>query len=175
MFETTIHWVRQVEPHRLGLMARPRGGDGLTDEIEGWRAASVDIVVSLLASHEIRELELEAEGRLCIERGIDFRRFPIPDRGTPASAREAAAFIDQLHADLVAGKAVVIHCRAGIGRTGLVAACLLHDLAVPVADLFHVLSRARGMDMPDTNAQIRWVEARCAASADRAKAERPVA
>ncbi len=163
MFETTIHWVRQVEPRRLGLAARPRGGEGLAHEVEAWKKASVDVVVSLLESHEIREMELEAEGRSCGEQGIEFLRFPIPDRGTPASARDAAAFIADLHARLLAGQTLLVHCRAGIGRTGLVAACLLSDLGVAVADLFHVLSRARGMAMPDTNAQVQWVEARCAA------------
>ena len=163
MFETTIHWVRHVEPQRLGLTARPRGGEGLAREVEGWNKASVNVVVSLLESHEIREMELEAEGPLCAAQGIEFMRFPIPDRGTPASAREAATFVADLHARLVAGQAILVHCRAGIGRTGLIAACLLSDLGVPAPDLFHVLSRARGMAMPDTNAQIQWVEARCAA------------
>ena len=165
MFETTIHWVPQAEPRRLGLTARPRGGEGLAHEVEAWKRAAVDVVVSLLESHEIREMELADEGRLCAEHDIEFLRFPIPDRGTPASAREAAAFIADLHARLVAGQSLLLHCRAGIGRTGVIAACLLSDLGVPVADLFHVLSRARGMAMPDTNAQVQWVEARCAAKA----------
>lgn len=34
-------------------MARPRAGEWLEDEIAGWRAQSVDIVVSLLEPAEI--------------------------------------------------------------------------------------------------------------------------
>src|SRR6185295_4029649 len=37
MFATPIHWVAGVEPHRLGLMARPRGGEDLRAEVEAWR------------------------------------------------------------------------------------------------------------------------------------------
>ena len=156
--ETPIHWVAGLEPYRLGLMARPRGGENLHIEVEAWRRAGVGVVVSLLEPSEVRELQLQEQETLCAEHGIEFRSFPIPDRGTPASSRELSRFIDALHDQLLAGKAVAVHCRAGIGRTGLVAACLAHRLDVPVEDVFHVLSRSRGLAMPDTTAQVEWVE-----------------
>ena len=158
MFETTIHWVKGIEPIRLGLMARPRGGEWLEDEVVAWRAASVAVAVSLLESHEVRELELREEATLCTKQGIEFRHFPIPDRGTPASGKEVAALVAELRSFLTQGKAVVVHCRAGIGRTGVLAGCLLHSLHVPFSDIFHVLSRSRGIAMPDTSAQAEWVE-----------------
>ena len=100
MFETTIHWVKGIEPVRLGLMARPRGGEWLEEEVVAWRAASVAVVVSLLESHEVRELELREEARLCTEQGIKFRHFPIPDRGTPSSGKEVAALVADLRSAL---------------------------------------------------------------------------
>jgi protein-tyrosine phosphatase len=157
MFETTIHWVRDIPPHRLGLMARPRGGDSLREEVAAWQRASLNVVVSLLEPQEIRELELREEPALCAEHGIVFRHFPIPDRGIPASQRDAAALIDELCGELAKGKAIAIHCRAGIGRTGLIAGSLLHGLGVPGRDVFHLLSRSRGVAMPDTSAQAEWV------------------
>ena len=158
MFETTIHWVKGIEPHRLGLMARPSGGESLHEEVAAWRNASVGLVVSLLESHEVRELQLKAEPTLCVEQGIEFRHFPIPDRGVPESTRETSILVAELHANLVQGKAVVIHCRAGIGRTGLVAGCILQKLRIPRTEIFHLLSRSRGLAMPDTSAQVEWVE-----------------
>ncbi len=157
MFETTIHWVRDIPPHRLGLMARPRGGESLREEIASWQRASLNVVVSLLEPQEIRELELREEPTLCAEHGIVFRHLPIPDRGIPTSRRDAIALIDELSAELAAGKAVAIHCRAGIGRTGLIAGSLLHRLGVPGKDIFSLLSRSRGVSMPDTPTQADWV------------------
>jgi hypothetical protein len=46
-----------------------REANGLTD------------VVSLLEDHEIRELELTREAELVRQAGLDFEKFPIPDRG----------------------------------------------------------------------------------------------
>ena len=158
MFETSLHWVSGIDPHRLALMPRPRGGEWLREEVDAWHNAQVDSVISLLESHEVRELELKAEPSLCAEHGIEFRSYPIADRGTPSSSRELASLLAQLHAELVQGKVVAIHCRAGIGRTGLVAGCLLYMLGVPGAEIFHVLSRSRGVSVPDTSAQVEWVE-----------------
>ena len=158
MFEPSLNWVQGIEPHRVALMPRPRGGEWLSEEVAGWRDSGVALVLSLLEPVEVRELELQAESKLCTAQGIQFLSFPIPDHGTPASSRELSDVLAQLHKELLSGKAVAIHCRAGIGRTGLVAGCLLHMLHVPYEEIFHLLSRSRGLAMPDTTAQVEWVE-----------------
>ena len=158
MFEPSLHWVSGIDPHRLALMPRPRGGEWLSEEVKAWSDAKINWVVSLLEPHEVRELELGAEPSLCAAHGIEFRSFPIADRGTPSSTRELASLLAQLRSELVQGRAVAVHCRAGIGRTGLVAGCLLHLLGVPGTEIFHVLSRSRGVAVPDTPAQVKWVE-----------------
>jgi Dual specificity phosphatase, catalytic domain len=158
LFETTVHWVKGIEPNRLGLMARPRGGEWLGEEVAAWKAASLVAVVSLLESREVRELELREEAALCAKNGIKFLNFPIVDRGTPSSGKELSVMVAELRDILERGNAVAVHCRAGIGRTGVVAACLLHSLRVPYGDIFHMLSRSRGVAMPDTSAQADWVK-----------------
>ena len=136
MIKPDIYWISGLDGVRLGLMARPRSGDWLEDEISGWARADVGAVVSLLESHEVRELGLTSESKLCAERNIEFLSFPIPDRGTPHSKRDVAELVDGLVARLQNGTAVTIHCRAGIGRTGLVAGCILSRLGMPFSDIF---------------------------------------
>lgn len=158
MLAPTIYWVTAIAPQRLALMPRPRGGEWLQDELAAWRAAGVDSVVSLLEAGEIRELELKDESALCHAHGMAFHSFPIADRGVPQSGKAFAVLVADLHAQLMQGRAIAIHCRAGIGRTGVLAACLLHARGVPFADIFGILSRARGVPMPDTPEQLAWVE-----------------
>jgi len=146
-------------------MARPRGGEELESEVAGWKAAGIGLVVSLLEASEVRELELRAEAQLCADHRVAFRSFPIRDRGTPESTRELSALLAEMESAVRSGQAVAIHCRAGIGRTGLVAGSLLHRLGVPIGEVFHLLSRSRGVSVPDTDAQIQWVQKYARASA----------
>jgi protein-tyrosine phosphatase len=67
--------------------------------------------------------------------------------------------IDHL-ADCVAlGKAVAIHCRAGIGRSALIAACILGRGGADANQAFAKISASRGVVVPDTDAQRDWVAA----------------
>ena len=157
MLVPELYWVTDVEPHRLALMPRPRGGEWLAGEVAGWQAAGVGTVVSLLEPAEVEDLELELESSSCEAHGIQFVSLPIPDRGVPESAAAAAALVGSLVSQLRSGVAVAIHCRAGIGRTGLVAGCVLHELGVPATDIFTVLTRTRGFPVPDTPPQLEWV------------------
>ena len=159
MFEPSLSWVRGIDPHRVALMPRPRGGEWLADEVAGWKRAGIGLVLSLLEPAEVHELDLGAERALCDTSDIEFVSHPIPDHGVPASAGELSIALARLHDALRERKAIAIHCRAGIGRTGLVAGCLLHGLDVPYADIFDLLSQSRGLSVPETSAQVAWVEA----------------
>jgi len=55
------------------------------------------------------------------------------------------------------GENTVIHCRAGIGRTGLLAASVLVKHGHSPNDAFRIVSKARGVDVPDTRDQSDWV------------------
>ena len=158
IFPPQLHWVSGIEPARLALTPRPRGGEWLADEVAGWKRNAVDTVVSLLERQEMFELELRDEAALCERQAIEFLHHPITDRGLPASEAAFLRLVDTVHARLAEGRAVVIHCRAGIGRTGLLAGCVLHVMGVPSHEVFDVLSRSRGVAMPDTAAQAAWVE-----------------
>ena len=63
-----------------------------------------------------------------------------------------------LDAELSAGKNVVVHCRQGIGRTGLIAACLLVSRGVSPGSAVDALSAARGIQVPETAEQRQWID-----------------
>ena len=106
-------------------MPRPRAGDWLVDELTSWQTSGVDVVVSLLADDEIAELGLQHEPILSEEIGLTFHSYPIADRNVPSSVDDFLVFTNQLHDYLRDDRGVAIRCRMGIGRSSLVAACLL--------------------------------------------------
>lgn len=152
-----IYWIDLATPGRLATMARPRAGDWLADEVAGWKAAGLDTVISLLERAEEDDLGLRQESTLCRGLGLDFVSFPIVDYGLPASAREVARLARDVIGRLEAGRSVAVHCRAGIGRSSVIAAATLIGLGLQPEDALARIERARGMRVPDTDAQRRWV------------------
>ncbi len=53
-----VYWIEGVPTGKVAIVPRPRGGDWLEDEVRAWRAAGIDVVVSLLTDDEVRELGL---------------------------------------------------------------------------------------------------------------------
>jgi protein-tyrosine phosphatase len=157
-----VYWIRDIEPLRFALMPRPRGGEWLGDEVSGWSQLGIDVVVSLLHQYEADELEISEEERLCVRHGISYHSFPIKDRGTPESEPAFFALADEVAASVRQGSVVAVHCRAGIGRSGLLAGSVLLRLGIPASQVFAVLSRARGLSVPDTSAQAEWFHAAAA-------------
>ncbi|MGA3195369.1 MAG: dual specificity protein phosphatase family protein [Terriglobales bacterium] len=155
---TQLYWADGPWPGKLALAARPRGGDWLEDEMACWRQAGVDTVLSLLTPEEELDLGLKSEAREVKKHGMGFVSLPIQDRKVPDSQPALVAALENLGADLSAGKNVVIHCRQGIGRTGLVAACLLVTKGLSSGAAISTLSAARGLPVPETEEQRRWID-----------------
>ncbi len=145
-------------PGRLGILARPRGGDWLEDEAREWARLGIDVVVSLLTPDEVGEFDLTDEARLCRSNDMEFVALPVPDRGVPPSREAVLEVVSQLDAHLSSGKTVGIHCRQGIGRSGVLAACLLVSSGMAPESVFERLSESRGVPIPETSEQREWVE-----------------
>jgi protein-tyrosine phosphatase len=137
---------------------RPRGGDWLPDEIEGWRRAGIAVVVSALEPEEEETFDLSREAALCCEQGVECIAFPIVDRGVPASVRPFDELIQRLDAFLHAGKNVAIHCRQSIGRAGMLTAGLLIHAGQTAERAMAAVSAARGTPVPETLEQRQWLE-----------------
>jgi hypothetical protein len=59
-----VFWLAGPWNGRLGIVPRPRGAEWLDDETRAWRAAGIDIVVSLLEPDEEAELAHQARPHL---------------------------------------------------------------------------------------------------------------
>jgi protein-tyrosine phosphatase len=154
---TPLFWIEGPWRGRLAIAARPRGGDWLVDEMNAWRHAGIDTVVSLLTSEENQDLELTREEPVCRAAGIEFVSFPIVDRSVPESSLSVARLLAQLDEELTGGKSVVIHCRQGLGRAGLIAASLLIAHEADAKRALAAVSSARGVTIPETEEQRAWV------------------
>ena len=152
-----IYWISGVNLGRIGITSRPRGGDWLEEEIHSYCNSGIDVVVSLLTQREIVELELVEEGFLCEAAGLEYLSFPIEDRKVPPLNQITVAFIQTLAEFLFDKKSIVIHCRMGIGRAALIAACVLVMLGNPVQKAFENIATSRGCPVPDTADQYEWV------------------
>ena len=144
-------------PGKLAIVPRPRGGDWLDDELSALRQEGFDIIVSLLTKEESEELGLAKEADSGRAHGIEYLTLPIPDLGVPDSSEAAQDFLRLLHRALNAGRRIAIHCRQGIGRSGLVASSLLVMSGIDAATAFRTVSAARGLSIPETNEQRDWV------------------
>ena len=151
-----ICWVELVGRGAIGMAPCPRGGAWLAYAINDWSNAGVTAIVSLLSESEVGQLDMWHEADLCVQHGIRFIAFPIPDRQVPEH-NAVLKLLDELAQLLRGGRRVVIHCRLGIGRSSLVLASLLVKSGVPAERAFARIAAARGCDVPDTDEQREWV------------------
>ncbi len=155
---TILHWTPGPWPGKLAVAARPRGGDWLDDEMASWRAGGADTVLSLLTAEEEHDLDLVKEPFQAEAHGMTFLSFPIRDREVPESESAVVRLVEQVDRELSAGRNVVVHCRQGVGRTGVIAACLLVSGGVGSQAAVQQLSATRGTEMPETAEQRRWID-----------------
>ena len=158
MIGTKLHWVDGPWPGKLALSARPRGGDWLPDEMASWQSSGIGTVVSLLTESEATEFELGSEALEARRHQMEFRSFAIADRQVPDARATFQRLLEDLDGELTAGGHVVLHCRQGLGRTGLLAACLLVAKGLDPAAAIERLRLARGATVPETAEQLRWIE-----------------
>jgi protein-tyrosine phosphatase len=131
-------------PGRLGLTLAPGKCDGekwkrdLAEDVRRLREDyGTDVIVSLLETMELKRLSIGAMPQAVRDAGMDMLRLPIPDGDVPASVEECQPVVRRMITELADGRTVVVHCRGGLGRSGLVAACVLtslgHDAEAAIA------------------------------------------
>jgi protein-tyrosine phosphatase len=151
-----LYWINQFADGNLAIMPAPRLDEQLEATVLAWKDEGADVIVSLLEHHEVPDL-IAAEQALCAEFGIEFVSFPIRDKTVPDQTGAFAGIARQLADKVASGRSVAIHCRAGIGRSTVLAACTLILLGVDGAVALDMIAAARGIEVPETEAQRQWV------------------
>lgn len=152
-----LYTLNNLKTGRLSIMARPRGGDWLDDEITLLSRLGVTTLVSLLTKVEIAELDLSQTPHFCHQYAIEYLNLPILDRSVPQNEATTLEFLKNLYQRLSAGSHIAVHCRMGIGRSSLIAASLLVISGLKTSEAFECLTTACGLNVPDTDEQRAWV------------------
>ncbi len=139
----------------LFIMPKP-SGEWLYDDLMHYDSLGVRHIVSLLCDDEIRELSLEKEEELCRDIDLSFTNFSIADRGLP-EIESFTVLVGSIAGELTKGKSVAVHCRAGIGRAGILTCCLLKKIGVKNDRAIELVSQARGVEVPDTDNQKEFI------------------
>ncbi|MGL4974041.1 MAG: tyrosine-protein phosphatase [Bosea sp. (in: a-proteobacteria)] len=152
----TIATLTLANGARIGICRLPgRSGDlaGDVARIADWDAA---LVVSMTEADEMAAKGAGGLDAALYEASIGWRHFPIKDYGAPADADTRWPPLSrELHAALDQGKAVLLHCAGGKGRSGMVALRLLTERGVePEAALAMIRDVRPGAI--ETEEQVAW-------------------
>jgi protein-tyrosine phosphatase len=145
-----LPWVALPTRGRLGLTHRP-GAFVAGSSPDADERLERD-VRSLARGHGASSLvtlldpfELANAGRIDLaarRAGMRWSHYPVPDQATPtleAARRKSRAILR----DLRAGRTVVLHCKAGLGRSGTLAACVLVEAGMSGGEAIRAVREAR--------------------------------
>ncbi len=160
-----VDWLPTDLPGRIGMTLCPgkrsasryTGGRWERDlgaDLDALRTTwDCDVLVSLIRDEELDQYEVPDLYPQARGRELEVWRFPIRDVSVPDSDAGLLALVARILRTAEGGRTVVIHCIGGLGRTGLVAGCVLVALGHPPGEALDVLHRIRSPHCPETRAQ----------------------
>lgn len=110
--------------------------------IKEWGA---DTLVTLIEEHEFDEMAVTGLEEGCRANGLEWVHIPIVDGEAPDERFRAAwhAIGPSIRSKLESGRSIVIHCKGGLGRTGMLAAALLQEAGMDSARAIALVRQAR--------------------------------
>jgi hypothetical protein len=112
------------------------------DAIAAWGAK---LVLTLVEPAELTALKVPQLGHEIRRLGIAWRHLPIADYSVPTQAFEQQ-WVEQgreIREMLRHGDDVLVHCKGGLGRAGMIAARLLVELGMDAEAAIHAVRHAR--------------------------------
>jgi len=122
----------------------------------------VGVLVSLMERDEYSDLQIPELFQKAEEQGMEVLYLPIPDYGVPNAPEDDnyRPFIEDIASRIEEGETVIVHCRGGLGRSGMVAASVLVALGHSAEDALGTVRGARegAVETPDQEDRVRWFE-----------------
>lgn len=142
---------------RLWLHSMPGRLESWAAFLDEARLRQLNLLVCLNPLEEVAQLspgyhKAIAEGRLPLR----WQHLPMRDFGLGADPGAFRQGVEQLANELRLGQHALLHCAAGIGRTGTVAACVLKQLGLGSAQALKQV-RDAGSN-PQSALQSGWIE-----------------
>ena len=156
-------------PGRLGMTFAPgkkvegRWERDLETDLRRLREEyQAEVLVSLMERTEYSDLRIPGLFQKAEELGMEVLYLPIPDGSVPLDpeADDYEALIEDVAKRLKEGQTVVVHCRGGQGRSGLVAASVLVTLGHPAVKALELVRRTRkgAVETPEQDDRVRSLE-----------------
>lgn len=103
------------------------------------------LVLTLMEPEELKALKVSALGEEVQRRGMAWRHLPIADFSVPTEVFEQQwiARGQEIREPLRAGDHVLVHCKGGLGRAGMIAARLLVELGMETEEAIRYVRRER--------------------------------
>jgi hypothetical protein len=141
-------------PGRLWLSAMPGHGDGWQQFVADAKAAQLGLAVCLTPREEMDQLSppyarAVSRNEAPFEKPSSWMLLPARNFGVPNDPRAFRQGIAAIAQRLKAGESVMLHCAAGMGRTGTAAACVLKALGLETEE---ALQRVRDAGSNPQNA-----------------------
>ena len=136
---------RQVEPSFL---------ENLLIE---YKQRRVKLVVTLLDFNEIEDLGIISFSTFLMDNGFNWIHCPIRDRSTCSDQKRIRTLLEDIKEVLKSDKSVLIHCHAGLGRTGLLAATFLVSMGLTADSAIKTIRETRPGSI-ETTEQERYVK-----------------
>ena len=108
-----------------------------------YKRKRVKLVVTLLDSDEIVDLGIISFSTLLMDSGFHWIHCPIRDRSTCSDQKRVRTLFEDIKKILKPNNSVVIHCHAGLGRTGLLAATFLVSMGLEAESAIKTIRETR--------------------------------
>ena len=131
---------------------------GIENTLKIFKNNHIDIIVSLLETSELKSLGCDNLTKEIELNNFVWFHFPITDFDIPTkdSLSELNLLLSDLDNFLKKEKNIIIHCKAGLGRTGTIASLLLTKLGISTKNAVQYIRKYRPGSI-DTDEQKNFV------------------